>query len=51
MLLYNVQEEEVCIEMENLKKEDMLLAIQTEFQKDIVLKFGSSIVCLDATHG
>ena len=29
----------------------MLLVIQTEFQRDMVIKFGNSIVCLDATHG
>ena len=50
MLLHKVQGDKPCIEMENLEKEDTLLAIQTEFQKDIMLKFGSNIVCLDATH-
>ena len=51
VLLHKVQGEEPCIEMENLKKEDMLLVIQTEFQKDMMVKFGNNIVCLDATHG
>ena len=51
MLLHEVQGEEPCIEVENLKMEDMLLIIQTKFHKDIMLKFGSNIVCLDATHG
>ena len=51
VLLHKVQGEEPCIEMENLKKEDMLLVIQTEFQRDMMVKFGNNIVCLDATHG
>ena len=51
VLLHKVQGEEPCIEMENLRKEDMLLVIQTEFQRDMMVKFGNNIVCLDATHG
>ena len=51
VLLHKVQGEEPCIKMENLKKEDMLSVIQTEFQKDMTVKFGNNIVCLDATHG
>ena len=50
VLLHKVQGEESCIEMENLRKEDMLV-IQTEFQRDMMVKFGNNIVCLDATHG
>ena len=51
VLLHKVQGEELCIEMENLRKEDMLLVIQTEFLRDMMVKFGNNIVCLDATHG
>ena len=51
VLLHKVQGEEPCIEMENLKKEDMLLVVQTEFQRDMMIKFGNNIICLDATHG
>ena len=40
----------ICrIEMENLKNEDKLLVIQTEFQKYMMVKFGNNIVSLDAT--
>ena len=51
VLLHKVQGEEPCIEMENLRKEDMLLVVQTEFQRDMMIKFGNNIICLDATHG
>ena len=51
VLLHKVQGKEPCIEMENLRKEDMLLVIQTEFQRDMMVMFGNNIVCLDATHG
>ena len=51
VLLHKVQGEEPCIEMENLRKEDMLLVIQTEFKRLMMVKFGNNIVCLDATHG
>ena len=34
-----------------LKKDDFLLAIQTEFQKDTLLKFGPKVICVDSTHG
>ena len=51
VLLHKVQGEEPCIEMENFKKEDMLLVVPTEFQRDMMVKFGNNIVCLDTTHG
>ena len=31
-----------------LKKEDFIIGIQTEFQKDLM---GGNIICMDATHG
>ena len=46
VLLHKVQGEEPCIEMENLKREDMLLVIQTEFQRDMMVKFGNICDCL-----
>ena len=35
----------------NLDKNDFILGVQTEFQKDVFAKFGNSTICLDSTHG
>ena len=34
----------------NLRKEDFLLVIQTEFQRDMFCKYGNDGVCIDATY-
>ena len=34
-----------------LKKEDFVIGIQTEFQKDLMEEYGGNIICMDATHG
>ena len=36
--------------MDDVGKEDFLLGIQTEFQRDIMMEFGNNIICIDATH-
>ena len=51
ILLYKVQGVEQTDGMDNLGKDDILLCLQTEFQKDMMTKFGSNIICVDATHG
>ena len=35
----------------SLPDDAFLLAIQTEFQRDMFQKFGSRIFCIDSTHG
>ena len=30
---------------------DFLLVIQTEFQRDMFIKFGNNVLCMDSTHG
>ena len=37
-------------EMDDIGKDDILLGIQTEFQRDIMMEFGNNIICIDATH-
>ena len=37
-------------EMDDIGKDDFLLGIQTEFQRDIMMEFGNKIICIDATH-
>ena len=36
--------------MDDIGKDDFLLGIQTEFQRDIMMEFGNNIICIDATH-
>ena len=36
--------------MDDIGKDDILLSIQTEFQRDIMMEFGNNIICIDATH-
>ena len=51
ILLHKAQGIEQTEDMDNLGKNDILLCLQTEFQKDMMAKFGSNIICVDATHG
>ena len=37
--------------MENISVNDFVLGIQTEFQRDMLKKFGNSCICMDGTHG
>ena len=50
IVLFNQQGElpnDLC---RNLRKEDSLLVIQTEFQQDMFCKYGNDGVCIDATY-
>ena len=38
-------------DMDNIGKNDFILGIQTEFQRDMMCHFGSNVICIDATHG
>ena len=51
VLLYKIQGMPQSDEMDNIADQDFVLAIQTEFQRDMLMKFGNSTVCVDATHG
>ena len=51
ILMYKVQGVSQTEEMDNIGSDDFLLAIQTEFQKDMLQKFGNTVICIDATHG
>ncbi len=50
ILLYKQQGEEPSQECKMLNNQDFLLVIQTEFQKDFLIKHDSSGVCIDATY-
>lgn len=51
VLMVKFQGEEQGEHMDNLGNDDFLLVIQTEFQKDIMIKYGNNVVLLDSTHG
>ena len=51
ILLFKNQGQDQPPEMDNTSNDDFVLCIQTEFQRDILQKFGSNIVCIDSTHG
>ena len=37
--------------MDNIANDDFILAIQTEFHRDMLVKYGGTCVCIDSTHG
>ncbi len=37
-------------ELDNLAKQDFLLGLQTEFQKDAMQRYGNNVIMMDATH-
>ena len=51
ILVFKPQGEEGNEDTNELKKDDFVLAIQTEFQRDALLKFGPKVICVDSTHG
>ena len=51
MVIFKQQGEVQKQEMDDLGKNDFLLGIQTQFQRDMKRQFGSNVICVDATHG
>ena len=51
VLLYKQQGEEQPNEMDNVGVNDFIIGIQTEFQRDMLIKYGNECVCMDSTHG
>lgn len=51
VLLFKKQGMEQPEDMDNISDNDFLLCIQTEFQRDMLRKFGSKAICMDDTHG
>ena len=37
--------------MDNIGHNDFILGLQTQFQRDMLCKYGNMCVCMDATHG
>lgn len=38
-------------EINNLSEDSFLLGLQTEYQQDMMRKFGNKCICIGATHG
>ena len=52
VLLYKPQGQELSESIEQLSKNDFVLAIQTSLQADVLKRFSSDkVVCVDSTHG
>ena len=50
ILVFKNQGEEQGENCDDLGKDDFLLAIQTEYQKDMI-RYGENVICMDDTHG
>ena len=51
ILIFKNQGEEQEDDCDDLAKNDFLLAIQTEYQRDMMIKYGEKVICMDDTHG
>ena len=51
VLLFKAQVEPQPDDMDNVGNDDLILGIQTQFQHDILRKYGHMCICMDATHG
>ena len=51
ILVFKPQGEQQSDDMDDVGKNDFLLGIQTQFQRDMLIKYGEMCVCMDATHG
>lgn len=51
VFIYKQQGLEQPEDINDVSNEDFLLGIRTEFQRDIMKRFGSETICIDVTHG
>ena len=51
LLLFKAQGEPQPDDMDNVGNDDFILGIQTQFQRDMLCKYGDVCICMDATHG
>ena len=51
VLLFKPQGVDQSGEINDIGRDDFILAIQTEFQKDAMLQYGKKAILMDATHG
>ena len=48
--IFKVQGEEQGENMDNVAQNDFVLGVQTEFQRDMMIKFIETGICIDTTH-
>ena len=51
LLLFKAQGEPQPDDMNNIGNDDFILGIQTQFQCDMLCKYGDVCIGMDATHG
>ena len=51
VIAFKQQGKEQSGDLNDLSKDDFLVAIQTAFQRDMLEEFGTNAVCMDSTHG
>ena len=51
VLLFKAQGEAQTEDLNNIGNNDFILAIQTQFQRDLLVTYGHTCVCMDSTHG
>ena len=51
ILVFKQQDQEHLIDVDDLSKDDILIGIQTSFQRDMLKRFGTEAVCMDSTNG
>ena len=51
VFIFKQQGQEQSSDVDDLSKDDLLVEIQTSFQRDMLKKFGTEAVSMDSTHG
>ena len=51
VLLFKPQGIEQSESMNDFAKDDFILALQTEFQRNAMMQYGSKVILMDATYG
>ena len=51
ILVFKNQGEEQGENCDDLGKDDFLLAIETDYQRDMMIRYGEKVICMDDTHG
>ena len=51
VLVFKQQGEDQPSDLNDLSKDDFVIAIQTQFQRDMLMQFGTEAICMDSTHG
>ena len=50
ILVFKQQSHEQPSDIDDMSKNDFLIGIQTSFQRDMLVRFGPTAICMDSTH-